>query len=286
MITFKNVSKSFKEDFWSTKFNALNDINFTIKEGKLTGFLGANGAGKTTSIKLMLDLIRPSEGEVLYHPSLGSSKNEIFKNIGFFPERPYFYPHLSAEDFIYYCGKLNDASSFDINQRLNYWAEILNIKFAIKRKIRTFSKGMLQKLGLIACVIHDPKLIILDEPMAGLDPVGRVDFKDAFKKLFDEGKTIFFSSHIVSDIEEVCSDVLVLEKGNLLFDCELKDLLKNTDLDCEISYIDNDQKVVETVKPQEKSKKLEDLFLQKKEIISVLNVTMRLEDVIYKEKQS
>lgn len=226
LIEFKNVSKTYQFDFWKPKFFALHNASFSIPEGKLVGFLGANGAGKTTSIKMMMDFIRPTSGDIVFSKTLGGSKKEIHANIGFLPERPYFYPSLTGRQFCHYMGELHGLSAREIKEKENYWADLFNITFALDRKIATYSKGMLQRLGFVSALLHDPKLIVLDEPLSGLDPIGRKEIKDALVELNRQGKTIFFSSHIVSDVEEICSQVVVLQTGQMIYQGSIDQLIE------------------------------------------------------------
>ncbi|OFZ14344.1 MAG: hypothetical protein A2X86_05730 [Bdellovibrionales bacterium GWA2_49_15] len=224
MIEFINISKHFKTDFWAKPFIALDSVSFKLEPQSITGFLGANGAGKTTSLKIMLGFISQDSGRIEFSKNLGIGL-EKFEKIGFFPERPYFYPDLTGREFLEFMGQITNVDKERRRKNIESWAEKLKIDHALNRKIRAYSKGMLQRLGLIAAIIHDPELIILDEPMAGLDPVGRKEFKDIFVQLWKAGKTIFFSSHIVSDVEEICSKVIVLEKGKVLYQGDIEKLL-------------------------------------------------------------
>lgn len=225
MIELKNINKKFKVDFWDEPFNALNDLSFKIKKQSITGYLGANGSGKTTSLKIIMGFISQSSGQVIFDPKLGKNKKEILSNIGYLPERPYFYPHLTGKELVEYMGSLNKVPKKLIKQRMQMWSSRFKIDFALDRKIQTYSKGMLQRIGFVATLVHDPILIILDEPLSGLDPVGRKEIKDAIIELAKLEKTIFFSSHIVHDVEEVCEDVIFIEKGNLVFEGRIDHLI-------------------------------------------------------------
>jgi ABC-2 type transport system ATP-binding protein len=193
----------------------------------MVGFLGANGAGKTTSLKIIMDFIRPTEGSVIFSSSLGKDKLEIFKNIGFLPERPYFYPTLSGRDFLKFMGQLSGLSSLQINAEIQKWAPIFKIEFALNRELKTYSKGMLQRIGFLATIMHHPKIIILDEPLSGLDPIGRKELKDVIIQVHKEGKTVFFSSHIIPDVEEICDRVIFLKDGKLVYDGAVNSLMQS-----------------------------------------------------------
>jgi len=226
MIEFVNISKTYKVDFWSKTFWALNGVCFSLKQGELVGFLGANGAGKTTSIKILMKFIRPHSGQIVYSPFLGKTFKDVISKIGYIPERPYFYPHLTGREFATYMGQLNQIPASVIKDRIKLWSERFLIDHALDRKIYGYSKGMLQRVGFVAALIHDPLLLILDEPLSGLDPVGRKEIKDVMVELYKQGKTIFFSSHIVPDVEEICDKVIVLEKGKLLYQGPITTLIE------------------------------------------------------------
>jgi len=225
MITFHNIHKVFKTDFWAKDFVALEDVSFSLPEGKVMGFLGANGAGKTTCLKILMDFIQPTSGEVVFDESLGRTRQEIFGKIGYLPERPYFYPHLTGNEFLKYMAALSDVKSSGFVARVKKWAPRFSIEFALNRKINTYSKGMLQRLGFVAALVHNPLIVIFDEPLSGLDPIGRKDVKEAILELCLEGKTVFFSSHIVADVEEICQSVVFLEKGKVLYEGSIDKLI-------------------------------------------------------------
>jgi ABC-2 type transport system ATP-binding protein len=225
ILTINRLNKSFKSDFWKEPHHVLKDLTFDVEEGGLCGFLGPNGAGKTTTIKILLRFISSDRGEIIFSDKLGKNFNEVRKSIGYFPERPYFYPHLKGMEFANYIGSLQGMSPTDINEKTNYWAEKLSIKFALDRKINSYSKGMLQRLGFVVSIIHSPKFLILDEPLSGLDPIGRRDFKRIMVDLSQEGTTVFFSSHIVSDVEEICNNVVVLMEGKTFYQGNIDQLI-------------------------------------------------------------
>lgn len=223
MFEVKDIKKSYKADFWAKPIEVLSGVSFSVDKGQVVGFLGANGAGKTTLLKIMMGFSSKDSGEI--HFLNGQSFDEVSSLIGYLPERPYFYPHLSGREMVEFMGALCDLSIESINDSINKYAGRLKIEFALDRKIKGYSKGMLQRLGMLCTLLHDPKLIILDEPLSGLDPQGRKDIKDLLVELASEGKTIFFSSHIVSDVEEVCEKVVVLDKGTIVYKGAILDLI-------------------------------------------------------------
>jgi ABC-2 type transport system ATP-binding protein len=226
MLRFENITKIFKTDILTAPVVALDSVNLHIKSQSMVGFLGANGAGKTTSMKIMLDFIRPDQGSVHYGNELGGSLKNALSKIGFLPERPYFYPHLKGHEFVSFMGELQGLSKTTIKERSRGWAEKLRIDHALDRYLRTYSKGMLQRLGFLTVVIHEPSLIILDEPLSGLDPVGRQELKAIMRELHAAGQTVFFSSHVVPDVEEICSEVVFLSNGKLAYQGSVDALMR------------------------------------------------------------
>jgi ABC-2 type transport system ATP-binding protein len=234
MLKFKNITKVFKSDLLTQPFTALDDVSFEIPHGSMVGFLGANGAGKTTSIKIIMDFIRADKGEVNFAPHMGSDKISVFKNIGFLPERPYFYQNLTGNEFLNFMGKLSEVSHQRIQEEIKYWAPRFKIDHALQRELKTYSKGMLQRIGFLSSILHSPELIILDEPLSGLDPIGRKELKDVIVEVHRKGKTVFFSSHIVPDIEEICDRVIFLKDGKLVYDGAVETLIQTTE---ELNYV-------------------------------------------------
>lgn len=297
MIEFIQVEKIYQTDFWKKPFKALDDLNFKIECGSLVGFLGANGAGKTTSIKVLLKFIKANKGQVLYHPALGKDFKTIFSRIGYIPERPYFYPHLTGREFLEYMGLLSEVPCVLLRERIKKWSERFGIDFALDRKVWSYSKGMLQRLGFVSALVHDPLLLILDEPLSGLDPVGRRELKLALLELHRSGKTVFFSSHIVTDVEEICNKVVFLEKGRLVYEGSIDRLIENnvkphytvTLLNAPISFFQ--EKIVssnsEGVSTFQISLEEKDLFLKKSleygaSILALNSSRPSLEEIIYK----
>ena len=226
MIQFQNISREFKSDFWSSKIIALNNVSFNISEGKITALLGINGAGKTTLIKVLMRFIRANQGKIIFDKNLGSNFKDILSNMGYLPEHPYFYPYLTGNEFIYYMGSLNNIKKEEIKKRSARLGDRLKLSHALDRKIRSYSKGMLQRLGFITSLLHHPKILILDEPFSGLDPIGRWEIKNILYEFNKEGGTIFFSSHIISDVEEICHEIVVLQRGELLYHGSVEQLIE------------------------------------------------------------
>lgn len=285
MIEFVNISKKFQNHFWEKSVLALDNVSFQIQEGDLVGFLGANGAGKTTLIKILMDFSRSTSGELKFESGFGKDILEVRSKIGYLPERAYLYQHLTGREFLEYTGSINAIPKSELNKLIKKWSEKIQIDYALDRKIKGYSKGMQQRLGFISALIHSPRLLILDEPLSGLDPIGRRDFKNILKELNENGITIFFSSHIVSDVEEICNKVIFIEKGKLLYDGDIDSLiLKHSSDHYRLRYVKDS--VIETIHFAEKDKnKIISQFLN--DDVNILELEKEkptLEEIIYKIK--
>jgi len=214
MITLAGLSKSFNNKLKIPK--ALNNLTLTVKRGEVFGFLGPNGAGKSTTIKLLLGFLKPDSGSMRIN-GITLGKTEYRHLVGYLPELPFFYTHLTALETLMLSGRLAGMDKRQVKVRSLQLLDRLSLGHAAKLKVGGFSKGMKQRLGLANGLIHDPPLLIFDEPMSGLDPLGRHQVKELIRELRSEGKTIFFSSHILSDIEELCDRIAIIHKGVLLY---------------------------------------------------------------------
>ena len=214
-IEIHNLSKSYPVGFWKKQHRAaLKSLDLKVEPGETFGFLGPNGAGKTTTLKLLMGIIFPDSGSASI---LGKDINDpkIKRKIGFLPEQPYFYDYLNASELLDYYAQLCGVSSADRRTRIPRLLERVGLADAGKKQLRKFSKGMLQRVGIAQAIIHDPEILFLDEPMSGLDPNGRHEIRELIQELKDAGKTIFFSTHILSDAEALCDRVAVIHKGEL-----------------------------------------------------------------------
>ena len=216
VVEIDNLTKDYEVGFWrKRKMRALDGLSLTINHGEIFGFLGANGAGKTTTLKLLMRLIFPTAGRarILDHDIAEVS---MHSRIGYLPENPYFYDYLSALEFLNFCGQIFGLSKTDRNSRAKDLLSRVKLdesKWNVQ--LRKFSKGMLQRVGLAQALINDPEVVFLDEPMSGLDPVGRREVRDLIAALRQQGKTVFMCSHILSDIEVLCDRVAILKGGHL-----------------------------------------------------------------------
>jgi len=230
VIEINNLTKDYEVGFWrKRKVRALDGLSLSIDGGQIFGFLGANGAGKTTTLKLLMRLIFPTGGSARI---LGHDIHDVsmHQRIGYLPENPYFYDYLTAREFLDYCAQIFGYPAATRRKRA---ADLLaRVKLDEKRwdtQLRKFSKGMLQRVGLAQSLVNDPEIVFLDEPMSGLDPVGRREVRDLIAALRDEGKTVFMCSHILSDIEVLCDRVAILKKGCLAQVGYLDELRRKTE---------------------------------------------------------
>lgn len=224
IIKIAGLRKEFTTGFMRKKSVAVEKLDLEVSEGEIFGFLGPNGAGKTTTIKILLGLIYPTAGAawMLGEPI---SNVQMRKNIGFLPEQPYFYDYLTAEEFLSFYGGLFDIKPSALYKRIKELLILVGLQGKEKIQLRKFSKGMLQRMGIAQAIINDPKLVILDEPMSGLDPLGRKEVRDIILHLKEEGKTIFFSSHILPDVEMICDRIAIIAKGKLLKTGSVEELI-------------------------------------------------------------
>lgn len=224
VIEIKKLNKVFHVGFFRRRVHVVKDLSLVIQPGEIFGFLGPNGAGKTTTLKMLMGLIYPTSGEVKLFGQ-ASSDLRAKARIGFLPEHPYFYEYLTGFEFLDFYGRLFGLSGSIRTVRVERLLELVGLTHAQEIPLRKYSKGMIQRVGIAQALINDPDLIVLDEPMSGLDPMGRKDVRDIIFKLKENGKTVFFSSHILQDVEMVSDRVAILNKGQLQKVGSLRDLL-------------------------------------------------------------
>jgi ABC-2 type transport system ATP-binding protein len=209
------LQKTYKVGFWrKTEKVGLKTLFLEVRQGEVFGFLGPNGAGKTTTLKLLMGLIAPTAGTARI---LGTDWRdpEVRGRIGFLPEQPYFYDQLTARELLEYYGSLSGVPAKGLSGKIALMLERVGLAESGDIHLRKFSKGMLQRVGIAQAILHDPEVVFLDEPMSGLDPLGRKEVRDLIQWLKQEGKTVFFSTHILSDAEALCDRIAVLHKGEL-----------------------------------------------------------------------
>ena len=232
MIDFKDVTMTFKTGIGKKKVCALNKLNLSVKKGEVFGFIGPNGAGKTTAIKILAGLIFPTSGEVLID-GVPSDHSSSRKKLGFLPESPYFYDYLSAFEFM----KLTASMLVDVDEdlltdeKICETLKLVGLEDAMHKRIRKFSLGMVQRLGIAQAITGDPEILVLDEPLSSLDPFGRRDVRKIIETIGDQGKTIFFSSHIIHDVEKIAGRVAIIKNGSIIADGKLSDITGDISLE-------------------------------------------------------
>lgn len=223
ILSVRDLKKSFSPELFKPARRVLKGVSFELPRGTTTGFIGVNGSGKTTSLKCILGFIFPDSGEVRFEG--GADLEGFRRRLGYLPERPYFYDFLTAEEFLGFHWDLSGGGG-GFRDRCSQVLEKVDLTGTGDKKLRQFSKGMLQRIGLAQALLRQPDLLILDEPMSGLDPDGRVLVKDILQEEKRRGTTLFFSSHLLADMEELCDRLVVIEDGQILFEGE-QDRLKH-----------------------------------------------------------
>src|SRR6202044_2869325 len=214
-IEIERLTKDYPVGFWRKKMRrSLDHLSLQVEEGESFGFLGPNGAGKTTTMKLLMGLIFPTSGTARVR---GRSINDVrmHREIGYMPEQPYFYDYLTARELLAYFARFFGFSAAERNERVARYLSLVGLAAAADVQLRKFSKGMLQRVGIAQAILHDPRIVFFDEPMSGLDPMGRREVRDLMEQLKHEGKTVFFSTHILSDAEALCDRVAIIHLGEL-----------------------------------------------------------------------
>lgn len=224
VVQTEQLSKVFRVGFWGKRVTAVEGLNLEVRRGEVFGFLGPNGAGKTTTLKMLMGLIYPTSGHAwLFGRELGDPQTKA--RLGFLPESPYFYEYLTSREFLAFYGHLFGLGGSVLGKRIDELLALVGMTHAKDLQLRKFSKGMLQRVGIAQALINDPELVVLDEPMSGLDPVGRKEVRDLILRLKESGKTVLFSSHILHDAEVLCDRVAMILKGRLVACGLVTDLL-------------------------------------------------------------
>ncbi len=299
VLSVTGLVKSFRSN-WGRKIKVLHDVTFSVPRGEVFGLLGPNGAGKSTTMKIVLGMMRPSGGggTLLGHP-LGSLQPR--KRVGFLPESPYFYQYLTAREFLETCADLHGTPRKGRAEAIEALLERVGLNPKESRRLQKFSKGMLQRVGLAQAILHDPDLVVLDEPMSGLDPVGRRQVRELILSLRDEGKTVIFSSHVLPDAEALCDRVAILVDGRIQRTGRVSDLVRHDHAGYDVEVGDlspqlfdglagdgiasrnGDRIVIHAVNQAELNWRLRQLMDAKANIIAVRPITRSLEEVFLSE---
>ena len=234
MIHIENLSKTYP----GKKIAAVKNISLQVKKGDVFGFLGPNGAGKTTTVKILVGLLRPTQGKIKIFDS-DPDDFTVKQKIGFLPEHPYFYQYLTAREFLQMCTRIFRLPQSETEKKTEEALQQVRLRpDAWDQKIKGYSKGMQQRLGLAQALINDPELIILDEPTSGLDPLGRKEVKDLILELKQRGKTIFFSSHILADVEDLCNRIVIIDHGEIVLEGTVPEVTKKKTISLEQVFVD------------------------------------------------
>jgi len=296
-LVIRDLSKSFRSNSMMRVIPVLKQVNLAVEKGEIYGFLGPNGAGKTTTIKCIVGLISIDKG-LIEIEGLPSTSLAARRLIGFLPEQPYFYDYLNAREFMQLCGDLFALKRPEVKKRIPELLELVGLKDKGNLKLRKFSKGMLQRLGIAQALLNDPRLLILDEPFSGLDPIGRKELRDLILSLKDQGKTIFFSSHILQDMEAMVDRIGIIWQGAMIREGKLLELISSSILYHDIIFTAPDscpwaRDIAEVTGQGNYSARARDeaeantlisrIIADGGRIISVLPVRMTLEDLFLRE---
>ena len=225
VVQIENIRKVFRVGFWGRRVTAVDQLSLDVRRGEVFGFLGPNGAGKTTTIKMLMGLIYPTSGQArIFGHAVGDPAAKA--KLGFLPESPYFYDYLTSREFLNFYGHLFGLWGGSLDRRVDELLELVGMSHAKDLQLRKFSKGMLQRVGIAQALINDPELVVLDEPMSGLDPIGRKEVRDLIFRLKESGKTVMFSSHILHDAELLCDRVAMIMKGRLVACGQVSELIQ------------------------------------------------------------
>ena len=224
LIQVDGLRKVYRQGFWMRRVDAVRGISFQVSRGEAYGFLGPNGAGKTTTIKILMGLMRPTGGNVRLF-GLPVPQRKTRERVGFMPENPYVYPYLTPREFVGTCARLSGLRGGVLRDRVEHVLRQTGIAYAASRQVRQLSKGMLQRTGLAAALVADPELLVLDEPMSGLDPGGRKEVRDMIMEERRRGRTIFFSTHILADVPALCDHMAILQKGQTVVAGRIDEIL-------------------------------------------------------------
>jgi ABC-2 type transport system ATP-binding protein len=233
VVSVEGLEKSYRSGFGVRAKPILRGVSFCVREGEIFGFVGPNGAGKTTTLKVLMGLIRADAGRatVLGHDV---RETDYRRQIGFLPEAPYFYDYLTGREFLHFYARVCGVARATRAARVDTLLDWVGLAHAGDARLRTYSKGMLQRIGIAQALVHDPRVVFLDEPMSGLDPIGRKEIRDLIVRLQTEGKTVFMNTHILSDVEMLCHRVAIIVKGEVRYEGDPHAMLTNDDRDAEV----------------------------------------------------
>jgi ABC-2 type transport system ATP-binding protein len=283
LVEADHLQKTFALGFFRKKVRAVEDVSFTVEKNEIFGFLGPNGAGKTTTLKMLMGLIFPSAGQARIFGRPANDR-QAKRRLGFLPENPYFYDYLSGPELLDLMGRLFDLDRATRRKRAGVLLERVGLGRAGDRALRKYSKGMLQRLGIAQALINDPELVVLDEPMSGLDPIGRKEIRDLIVDLKTEGKTVLFSTHILSDVELICDRVAMVVGGRMRDVGPLSKLLSPRLLHTELVLEKDGKSELVRVPPDgDVDAALKEALAAGKHVVSVTPRRESLEDLFVRE---
>lgn len=227
-IEIENLTKDFRIGIRGIKLRAVDGVSLAVRRGDVFGLLGPNGSGKSTTLKIILGLLRPTSGACRIFGK-SSADAAVRSRIGFLPEAPYFYGYLSGRELVKYYARLSGVPAADVDARTEDALAVTGMTHAADRRVKTYSKGMLQRIGVAQAIVHDPDLVILDEPTAGIDPIGSADIGETVRAMKARGKTVVLCSHLLGQIEELCDRVAILDRGKLVVAGTLSEVLTQRD---------------------------------------------------------
>jgi ABC-2 type transport system ATP-binding protein len=235
IVRVSEVTKDFRPGLGLRRKRVLHGISFGVREGEIFGFVGPNGAGKTTTLKILMGLIRPTSGRASI---LGHDVRETAfrRHVGFLPENPYFYEYLTGREIVDFYARLSGLPRAGRGERVEGLLEQVGLSHAADSRLRTYSKGMLQRVGIAQALVHDPSVVFLDEPMSGLDPIGRKEIRDLILRLRGEGKTVFMNKHILSDVELVCDRVAIIARGRIVHEGAIDAFLGSDERETDVVF--------------------------------------------------
>jgi len=300
VLKVENLVKDFRIGFFRNKVNILKNVSFSVGKGEVFGVVGPNGAGKTTTFKCILGFIEPTSGKISVFDKPNHDYS-IRKSIGYLPENPYFYEYLTGYEFLRYMGSLHGMGGSNLYKRMDYLFQKVNLTKFKNLQLRKYSKGMNQRIGIAQAIINDPELLILDEPMSGLDPIGRREVIDLILELKNEGKTVVLSSHILSDLEALCDRVCFIFGGKVVIEGSLFELLNKAGMKYEaiirkneddlssiksivnMEVLERDDYISLKFDEMQKTKVIEEINKSKMELISLHPLRRSLEDLYTKQ---
>jgi ABC-2 type transport system ATP-binding protein len=235
VVRVDRLVKDFRVGLGTHKRRVLDGISFSVREGEIFGFVGPNGAGKTTTLKILMGLIFASSGSatIVGHDV---RESEFRRHVGFLPENPYFYDYLTGREILEFYARLSGLSKARMRNRAETLLDWVGLAHAANSRLRTYSKGMLQRIGIAQALVHDPSVVFLDEPMSGLDPIGRKEIRDLILRLHEEGKTVFMNTHILTDVEMLCDRVAIIVQGQIRYEGITNQLLQATTPETDIVF--------------------------------------------------